>query len=358
MLRLGGLVATQLGGMSALPYYLHRTQNKSTLIRSGITIGSMCLFGYYLPLKICHKILAKYSSKTDNKPNGDNKKQKPKPMRAILMLYVCVWLYKVIEMNFQPNFFQRCNITKPWQSIIAAFVPGVFLFDPKLKSMPNYNWKPRTLWKLAEFISYGLIMFTEIKICQKYSNETLNKLPHIIQHYMFYAFIASWIQMQNNMLPLIASFILKDNVYITFPYKTAILSSGWQDYWKRWSVSIGSALRYTIYYPLIKNKKYHPLIGILAVFAFNAFMHHWFAILLEDNPHFEGYCVGMCWGALATFVETYLKRTIKTANNSKRWWLFFFLWHHFTMFCLAKIMIWKYRVIDITVEDLKGDDLT
>ena len=226
--------------------------------------------------------------------------------------------------------------------------------------MPEFNWKPRASWKLFEFISYGLIMFLEIKICRKYSMETLKKLPQPLKFYMFYAFIASWIQIQNNLFALITTFILKNSVYIRFPYKTAIASMGWREFWNRWSarVSIGSALRYTIYYPLIKQYGFHPLIGVVAVFAFNAFMHHWFAMLIEDVPHFKGYCAGMTVCGLATFVEVYMKRMFKVANTSRAFKLFFLLWHHYTLYQLAKVLIWKYRVIDVSMEDLKGETLS
>ena len=113
-------------------------------------------------------------------------------------------------------------------------------------------------------------------------------------------------------------------------------------------------MRYTIYYPLVKDKGYHPLVGVIAVFAFNALMHHWFAMLLEDKPHFEAYCVGMGWLAFGTFVEIILKRKFEFARNSKLMKVLFWIWYQWIMHIMGKIMIEKYKAIDVRFEDLQG----
>jgi len=261
-------------------------------------------------------------------------------------------------MGVDGDFFRRCNITKPWQAVLCGVVPGVFLFDPtktKLFAYTDYGrqWKGRMCKKTIEYAYYACSMASVVTVARKYNISDFEQFPGLVRTQILMLFISAWLGLQSDLMPLLVSWVLRDRVYIKFPYRWSVLSSGWRDFWMRHSVHIGSALRHSIYYPIIKKLGGHPMLGVAAVFAFNALMHHWMALLIEDKPHFRGYCVGMAWMAFATFVEVILKR--KFAFAQSKWMrLAFWVWFQWTLHVLRKIMIDRYRAIDVRFSDLQA----
>lgn len=356
------LLSTQLGGMSVLPYYLQQTQHKNRLSRVGISIGSLVVFGYFLPLKLSTDLQSIFfKSDVQNNQYIDPKDKKPGPLRSCLMIYVCVWLYKIIEMTFQKDFYQRCNITNPYQAVLCSLIPGSFIFNPlSVKSFhdKNYNktWKSRMMRKTFEYTFYALSMGTIVTIARKYTPQQFNKLPSFLRTQSCLLFISAWIGLSNNIMPLIISWIMGSKVYIRFPYRLPIFASGCRDWWTRWSVHVGDALRYTIYYPLVKDKGYNRAFGVFAVFGFNVIMHNWFAMLMEDKPHFKGYFVGMGYMGFATYVEIMLKRKFEVGRNGGGGWikLINWIWLQITCAVCGNIMIDKYKTVGVRFEDMQG----
>ena len=155
-------------------------------------------FGYFMPLKIIDKLSKKLKIKVQSKRQNWNGKweDSPNPIRAIIMLYICFWVFKIFEMSLDQSFFLRQNIKHTWQSIFTAMMPGQTYWFTVIPQ--HFNYKKRFFNKLIEHIMYVCIMISQIIYCRRFTLQQLHQSNEFFKVTMFTVFTTAWISLQSN----------------------------------------------------------------------------------------------------------------------------------------------------------------